>query len=89
MKINEVEERVGITKRNIRFYEKEGLLTPQRNSDNGYRDYGEEEVEVLLENQAPAQAGRSSGGDPPPSARSSDAGRRAPPPCDPAAAGGA
>ena len=47
MKINEVEERVGITKRNIRFYEKEGLLTPQRNSDNGYRDYGEEEVEVL------------------------------------------
>lgn len=47
MKINEVEALVGITKKNIRFYEAEGLLTPRRNSDNGYRDYGEAEVEVL------------------------------------------
>lgn len=47
MKINEVEERVGIAKRNIRFYEKEGLLTPARNSENGYRDYGEEDVRTL------------------------------------------
>ena len=47
MKINEVEALVGITKKNIRFYEAEGLLTPRRNSENGYRDYGEEEVEVL------------------------------------------
>ena len=44
MKINEVERLVGITKGNIRFYEKEGLLTPGRNSDNGYRDYGEADV---------------------------------------------
>ncbi|MDY5613391.1 MerR family transcriptional regulator, partial [Dysosmobacter sp.] len=28
MKINEVEALVGITKKNIRFYEGEGLLTP-------------------------------------------------------------
>ena len=47
MKINEVEQLVGITKRNIRFYEKEGLLTPGRNADNGYRNYGDEDVEVL------------------------------------------
>lgn len=47
MKINEVEALVGITKKNIRFYEAEGLLTPRRNSDNGYRDYGEAEVETL------------------------------------------
>ena len=47
MKINEVEERVGITKRNIRYYEKEGLLTPGRNSDNGYRDYTEDDVTEL------------------------------------------
>ena len=47
MKINEVEALVGITKKNIRFYEAEGLLTPRRNSENGYRDYGEEEVETL------------------------------------------
>ena len=47
MKINEVEALVGITKKNIRFYEAEGLLTPRRNSENGYRDYGEVEVETL------------------------------------------
>ena len=47
MKINEVEALVGITKKNIRFYEAVGLLTPRRNSENGYRDYGESEVETL------------------------------------------
>ena len=47
MKINEVEALVGITKKNIRFYEAEGLLAPRRNSDNGYRDYGEEDVAAL------------------------------------------
>lgn len=47
MKINEVEERVGITKRNIRYYEKEGLLSPGRNNENGYRDYHEEDVSEL------------------------------------------
>ena len=46
-KINEVEALVGITKKNIRFYEAEGLLSPRRNSQNGYRDYGEEEVDAL------------------------------------------
>ena len=38
---------MGITKKNIRFYEEQGLLRPRRNSENGYRDYGEEEVEQL------------------------------------------
>ena len=47
MRINEVEALVGITKKNIRFYEAEGLLSPRRNSENGYRDYGEAEVSVL------------------------------------------
>ena len=47
MKINEVEAIVGITKKNIRFYEEQGLLSPRRNSQNGYRDYGEEEVDIL------------------------------------------
>ena len=47
MKINEVEALVGITRKNIRFYEAEGLLCPRRNSQNGYRDYGEAEVEAL------------------------------------------
>ncbi len=47
MKINEVEAQVGITKKNIRFYEEQGLLSPRRNSENGYRDYGPEEVAAL------------------------------------------
>ena len=46
MKINEVEERVGVSKVNIRFYEKQGLLNPARGS-NGYRVYGEEDILVL------------------------------------------
>ena len=49
MKINEVEALVGITRKNIRFYEAEGLLTPRRNSENGYRDYGEADVRTLLQ----------------------------------------
>ena len=47
MKINEVEQAVGITKKNIRFYEKEGLLHPARNTENGYRDYAKQDVEEL------------------------------------------
>ena len=49
LKINEVEALVGITRKNIRFYEAEGLLAPRRNSENGYRDYGGAEVQVLLQ----------------------------------------
>ena len=45
--IKEVEARVGVTRKNIRFYEKEGLLAPRRQAGNGYRDYTEEEVARL------------------------------------------
>lgn len=48
MKINEVEKRAQITKKSIRFYEQEGLLHPDRNKENGYRDYSERDVEILL-----------------------------------------
>ena len=47
MRINKVEELVGITKKNIRFYEEKGLLTPARNAENGYREYSEEDIVVL------------------------------------------
>lgn len=75
VKINEVERLVGITKKNIRFYEKEGLLSPGRNSENGYREYREEDVRVLkqikllrklglpLEEIRQLQAGRCTVGD--------------------------
>lgn len=42
-----MEQLVGITKKNIRYYEEMGLLSPRRNSENGYRDYGEADVEEL------------------------------------------
>lgn len=47
MKINEVERQVGITKKNIRFYEQQGLLSPKRNLENGYREYAECDVNEL------------------------------------------
>ncbi|MBP3208612.1 MAG: MerR family transcriptional regulator [Oscillospiraceae bacterium] len=47
MKINQVEELVGITKKNIRFYEDQGLLHPGRNPENGYREYTMRDVEQL------------------------------------------
>lgn len=46
MKISEVEELVGITKANIRYYESEGLISPAY-LQNGYRDYSGENVETL------------------------------------------
>lgn len=48
MKINEVDEIVDVGKKAIRFYEQEGLLTPHRNPQNGYRDYNEEDIQQLL-----------------------------------------
>ena len=47
MKIKEVEQMIGMSKKNIRFYEEQGLLSPQRNKENGYREYDEADVERL------------------------------------------
>lgn len=46
MTIKEMEELSGIPRANIRFYEKEGLIAPQRNA-NGYRNYSEEDLNTL------------------------------------------
>ena len=47
MNIRDIELRTGLERANIRYYEKEGLLSPNRLS-NGYRDYSEDDVETLL-----------------------------------------
>ena len=47
MNINELERLTGITKQNIRFYEKKGLLHPARNSENNYREYTKEDLTRL------------------------------------------
>ena len=46
MKINELEKELNISRANVRFYEKEGLLNPIR-KENGYREYSENDVTVL------------------------------------------
>ena len=39
MNIKQAAEQSGVSSPNIRFYEKEGLMTPARNRGNAYRDY--------------------------------------------------
>ena len=47
MLINEVENIVGLSKKSIRFYEENGLLSPKRKEENGYRIYTEEDIHKL------------------------------------------
>lgn len=47
MTIKEVEEKVGIKKTNIRFYEEAGLLKPERSKENNYRIYSQTDVDIL------------------------------------------
>ena len=47
MTIKDVEKQTGLSRSNIRFYEKEKLIDPSRNESNGYRDYSENDVENI------------------------------------------
>lgn len=42
--IKEAEALTGISRQNIRYYEKMGLLNPKRDAGNGYRKYDEEDI---------------------------------------------
>ena len=46
MTTHEVEEMLGITKQTLIYYEKEGFITPQRDSNN-YRNYLKKELDML------------------------------------------
>ena len=46
MTVKELEERTGLDRATIRFYEKEGLISPRRMA-NGYRDYTPAEASAL------------------------------------------
>ena len=46
MTVKELEQALGMSRANIRFYEKEGLLSPLR-LENGYRDYTPDDLETL------------------------------------------
>lgn len=45
MQIKELSERTGLPDKTIRFYEEIGVLPPPRRLPNGYRDYGEADME--------------------------------------------
>ena len=47
MTIKEIEQITGLTRSNIRFYEKEKLISPVRNASNGYREYSEEDIKTI------------------------------------------
>lgn len=49
MRIKEVAAATGISVKNIRFYEKEGMLYPSRSEQNQYREYSEDDVRILKE----------------------------------------
>ena len=51
MKLKEVCEATGLSRKTIRLYEEKGLLVPQKESKNGrdYREYSEEDVKRLRE----------------------------------------
>ena len=49
MKICEVMEITFLTKKAINYYEEEGLITPEINEENNYRNYKKEDIDRLIE----------------------------------------
>lgn len=47
MRISEVAEKTGLSISNIRFYEKKGLIGPDRDKDSKYRNYTEEDLTLI------------------------------------------
>ena len=47
MKIKDVEKRTGLTAKSIRYYESKGLLEVEREEENAYRSYTEDNVQEL------------------------------------------
>jgi DNA-binding transcriptional MerR regulator len=58
MKIGELSERTGIPTRMLRYYEQQGLLASRR-SANGYREYGEADVDRARRVRGLVQSGLS------------------------------
>lgn len=47
MNAKQAEQCTGISRRNLRFYEQQGLIHPARNPGNDYRDYSQQDIEAL------------------------------------------
>jgi DNA-binding transcriptional MerR regulator len=48
MRIGELAERAGTSTRSLRYYEEQGLL-PARRATNGYRDYDDGDLRLVME----------------------------------------
>ena len=46
MRIQDIEQQCGMDRATIRFYEKEGLISPDR-EENGYRSYSDGDLQLL------------------------------------------
>lgn len=44
---NEIQNKTGLTRKAIEYYEEKGLINPQK-TENSYRDYSENDLEVLI-----------------------------------------
>ena len=44
---NEIQNKTGLTRKAIEYYEEKGLIKPQK-SENGYRNYSKEDLELLV-----------------------------------------
>lgn len=47
MKITEFEKKTGISRDTLRYYEKIGMLTPPKRAENGYRYYGQTQLDEI------------------------------------------
>lgn len=47
MKISEVSKKFGLTQDTLRYYEKEGLIGPVEKSQNGIRNYSDEDLKRI------------------------------------------
>ncbi|QRP48440.1 MerR family transcriptional regulator [Amycolatopsis sp. FDAARGOS 1241] len=56
MRIGELAQRTGVSPRLLRYYEEQGLIAPSR-ADNGYREFGESHVDVVLQIKGLLDAG--------------------------------
>lgn len=50
MKIGQAAQLTGLTISNIRFYERKGLLEPERKDQSKYRNYSEQDIRQFLRN---------------------------------------
>ena len=56
MKIGELAQRAGATTRQLRYYEEQGLLGPERTHSN-YRDYSEDALETVRQIRCLVESG--------------------------------